>query len=459
MNELYFEGSKAVKGEAEASLIGTVINHPECFNDFSHISPDDFYYSNHRAVWKVIKYLAETDQPIDLVTITTSIADAGKTDEIPPSDLIGLSEVGDTPSVAEHYAKFVREAAMLRRGINTVNKLQNKLANASPDEAGALLDETTQAIEGIRPDASKGFKHISELEEKFFEELDKRDSKVSTGFPLYDGISGGVIAGELYVLAGRPSVGKTAKMLQMAGGISRQGKGAVMIWSQEMEAVEVLNRILSKETGVPYNFLTKDKDKLEPKHRAKLRERFKELNKLPIHINDAAGASIHEIKAAVRSFKAKKGKIAAVFVDYLQIMDIPVRRGETEATAIAKVAQEAKNIARKEKLTFVLLSQMNRDIEDAERKPQLRDLKGSGGIEQAADVVEFLYEHANDLEEMPRPGEKQVRSLIAKARRFSRGEIKCTFEGWCQKFREDRIVEPGEDERKLKEKKGKGAAK
>lgn len=459
MNELYFEGSKAVKGEAEAALIGTVILHPECLGDFAHISSDDFYYSDHRAVWKILKYLSDTDQPIDLPTITSAMKDAGKTDEIGPSVLVNLADAGSVPSTAHHYAKIVKDAAMLRRGIETVNNLQNRLSDASPGEAEAALNEATKALEEVRPDASKGLKHISEIEEKVFESLDKKDEKVNTGFPLYDQISGGIISGELYVLAGRPSVGKTAKALQMVGGIARQGKGAVLLWSQEMDDVEVLKRILSKETGVPYNFLTKDTDKLEPKHLAKLREKYKELNALPIYIEDAAGTSIHKIKAAVKSFRARKGKIAAVFVDYLQIMDIPVARGETEATAIAKVVQEAKNIARKEKLTFVLLSQMNRDIEEADRKPRLRDLKGSGGIEQAADVVEFLYEHVNDLDEFPKPGEKRVRSLIAKARRFSVGEIKCTFEGWCQKFREDGIVQPGEDEKKLQEKKGrKGAA-
>lgn len=458
MNEIYFEGSKAVKAEAEEAVIGSVLTEPECFSSLADLSADDFYYHRHRAVWQIFRYLADTDQPLDLPTITSALQDAGKIEEVGgPTFLVNLASGTLTAANARHYADTVKKAATLRRGIETVDRLQNKLADASPEEAEKVLDEATKALEEARPDASRGLKHVSEIEDEVFGSLERDDDRVLTGFPEFDKFSKGLKQEDLYILAGRPSVGKTAKMLQMAYGVAQQEKGAVLIWSQEMSRVDILLRMLSAGTEVPYNFLTKDKDKLAEKYKKKLREKYKEMNQLPIYVDDAAGKSIYEIKAAIKSFKARKGKIAAVFVDYLQIMKMPY--AETRALAIGKVTGEAKQIAKKEKLTFVMLSQLNRKTED--EKPNMSHLKESGAIEQDADVIEFLYEHVNDLEEPAPFGEKWVRSLIAKGRNIGTTEIKCSFAGWCQKYTEIRVVPPGEDERKTsegKDKKKKGAA-
>jgi replicative DNA helicase len=456
---MMLENTKAVKLEAERAVIGSVLIQPECLGELLDVEPEDFYYHSHQELWKVCRYLYEVDEPLDLPTITSAIKDADKIDEVGgPTFLIELASSTPTAANARYYANIVKKAATLRRALKTVDRLSDRLAEVSAEEVDKALDEAAQAIEEARPDASKGLKHISEIEDKVFETLDKKTEGIKTGLKIFDDFSGGLQPGWLYVLAGRPSVGKTAKMLQMAGGVARRGQGAVLIWSQEMDDVEILLRILSNETGVPYNFLTKDRDKLEEKHRKKLRDRYKELRELPIYINDASGVSIHEIQAAIKHFKARKGKIAAVFVDYLQIMDIRTKPGETRAQAIGNVAQTAKDIARKEKLCFVLLSQLSRKTEDEGGKPQLGHLKDSGGIEQAADVVEFLYEHKNDLENEAEIGTKWVRSMIAKGRNIGTVEIKCCFAGWCQRYDEIRIVPPGEDEKKAKENKHKGAA-
>lgn len=455
MESIMLETTKAVKKEAEEALIGSVLVSPVVAGELADVQPDDFYYPRHRSLWKLFKYLRDIENPMDLPSIVSALQDANKIEEVGgPGYLLELSEATPTAANARYYADIVKKAATLRRAMQTVSELNEKVSSASPDEAEKIIDEATRALEEARPDVTKGLRHIGELEEKVFDHLNKKENRVKTNFELFDKFSGGLVPGDLYILAGRPSVGKTAKMLQMAGGVARQEQGAVLIWSQEMDDVEILLRILSNETGVPYNFLTKDKDQMKPAHRQKLRERYKELRELPIYINDASAVSIDEINATIKQFKAKKGKIAAVFVDYLQIMDIKMERGQTEATAIGKVAQKAKDIARKEKFTFVLLSQMNRDVEEGDRKPKLRDLKGSGGIEQAADVVEFLYEHKNDLEEDAGLGAKWVRSLIAKGRNIGLTEIKCVFEGFCQKYNEIRHIAPGEDEKKERKKKG-----
>lgn len=450
MNQLYFEGSKAVKEEAERSVIGSVLIEPECFNELSDLPSEDFYYQNHQAIWRICQYLSDTDQPVDLTTITSALKDADLMEKAGGvSYLVDLAESTPGSNNVRYYADAVKKAATLRRATQTLNELQGKLSESSPEDVEKALDETFQALEKVRPDASRGLKHVSEIEDEVFGSLERDDDRILTGFPEFDKFSKGLKQKDLYILAGRPSVGKTAKMLQMAYGVAQQEKGAVLIWSQEMDKVDILLRMLSCSTGVPYNFLTKDKDKLEKKYRDKLREKYKELNQLPIYIDDAAGKSIYEIKAAIKSFKARKGKIVAVFVDYLQIMKMPY--AENRALAIGKVTGAAKEIAKKENLTFVMLSQLNRKTED--EKPNMGHLKESGSIEQDADVVEFLYQHSNDLEEPAPFGEKWVRSMIAKGRNIGTAEIKCSFAGWCQKYTEIRIVPPGEDEQKANEKK------
>jgi replicative DNA helicase len=421
----------------EEMVIGSVLFEPAVIGDVIDLEADDFEEPGFSILWQGLKYLYEHDEPMELPAVVQMLQDAGRLDEVGGfMRLYDLQRSIISAANVKYYAEKVKNAATLRRLQYKAQEIQLKLEKAKPEDAEALIEEMEKAIESARPDDSKGLRHLSDVEEELFQSLDEKKSGIKTGFKLFDRFSGGLHPGWLYILAGRPSVGKTAKMLQMAFGVAKQRQGAVLIFSQEMSYTELMLRVLSNETSVPYNFLTKDKDKLTPEMREKLRERYKKLCQLDIYVDDVAGKSINQIKAAIKRFKARKGKIAAVFVDYLQIMNIKQELGESRAQAVGRVAQQAKEIARAENLTFVMLSQLSRKTEETVT-PELGHLKESGGIEQAADVVEFLYENKEDEKGEPAPeGCKWVRSRIAKGRNIGLAEFICKFAGWCQSYEE-----------------------
>ncbi|MBA4495125.1 AAA family ATPase [Paenactinomyces guangxiensis] len=427
-----------------------MLSEPEVIADIIDMEADEFKEKDCQLIWTAVKYLYETDQPIELPSVVQILKEADRLEEV--GGVLRLTDLMNVPTAknVKYYANIVRQAATLRRLAEKAQEIYSRAQFAAPSEAETLVEEMEKAVESARVNDAKGLIHISDAEESTFDLIEKKKGGIKTGFPLYDKLSGGVHPGWLYVLAGRPSVGKTAKMLQKVFGIARQGAGAVLVFSQEMDKEELLLRVLSSETSVPYNFLTKDKDKLTEPIKKKLRERFKQLRKLPIYVDDSAGKTMSQIKAAIKRFKARKGKIAAVFVDYLQIMNIQQEPGETRAQAVGNVAQQAKELAREHKFAFVMLSQLSRKTEE-NGVPELGHLKESGGIEQAADVVEFLYEHKDDRETPASEGCKWVRSKIAKGRNIGTFEIKCYFAGWSQRYEEVGLVDKLKAEKKEEE--------
>ncbi|MEB9893239.1 DnaB-like helicase C-terminal domain-containing protein [Bacillus cereus] len=239
--------------------------------------------------------------------------------------------------------------------------------------------------------------------------------------------------GWLYILAGRPGVGKTAKALQMAYGIAEfnPGAGAILIWSQEMDENEVKDRMVSMVAGVNYPRLINKggPEGFTDKEWEKIEMAYYKIERLPIHVQDSAGVTIDEIRATVKQFRKRYGKVAAVIVDYLQIMEIPQKKSETRAQAIGKVTRTAKHIARRNKLVFILLSQLDRSVDNEE--PKLRHLKESGSIEQDADVVEFLWYNHND---QPDRTKKMIDSIFAKGRNVGVNRFRLEFQWWYQKF-------------------------
>lgn len=234
----------------------------------------------------------------------------------------------------------------------------------------------------------------------------------------------------MYILAGRPSVGKTAKALQLAYGVVKNNPdgGCVLFFSQEMGANELKDRLVSNISGVNYIRLTQKKEELTEKEWERVEKALDTLDSLPIYIQDKAAVTIEEVQATVRRFKKKHGKVAAVFVDYLQIMKIPQKKNQNRAEAIGSVTSAAKQMARKYKFCFVMLSQMTRESEKRE-EPMLSDLKESGSIEQDADVVEFLW-HNGEKEN----NTKVIRSYFAKGRNVGENRFKYKFEWWVQRY-------------------------
>lgn len=411
---------------AEESVLGAVFLDANVLDEISFLEPRDFISPRNQQIYKVMKYLDKKNIPVDLVTVTDLYVQHNRVDEVSVSYLSKLAESCPTTSNVIYYANLVRSRAIKRRGSEIGNQIMD-LAREDYDSDEDYFAAVENLIADMRPKDLGRMKSFSETRADYFQHLlNKNIEYIETGFPQFDGWANGVWRGRLFVSAGRPSVGKTALMLQRS--ITIAEGGPVLIWSQEMDDNELKDRMVSNITGVPFNRIKKKE--LNPEQYGQIEEAYNRLEKLPIFIQDSSGVTIDEVKATSKRFKKQYGQVAMVVVDYLQIMNIPQRKNETRAQAIGKVTQAAKQIARELNCSFMMLSQMNRDSDKAQKKPTFSDLKESGSIEQDADVIEFLWVDPNDTANQG----KVVQQFIAKGRDIGINEFRLMFRGWKQQF-------------------------
>jgi replicative DNA helicase len=216
-------------------------------------------------------------------------------------------------------------------------------------------------------------------------------------------------------------------MLQMMKGVAEQGAGEVLLWSQEMKRPQLLSRMMAGAANISSGRIRKKE--LDSSEMNRMNAAYDELEKLPIHIWDARNVTIEEVRATARKFKRKYGKLGAIVVDYLTIMNIPQHKGETRSQAVGYVTRTAKQIALELDCPFIMLAQLSRDGKD---EPKLEHLRDSGEIEQDADVVEFLW---HNPDETHRDG-KVIQSIIAKGRDVGVNQFKYLFKGWVQRYEE-----------------------
>jgi replicative DNA helicase len=414
---------------AEQSVLGAVLIDANVLDEITFLEDRDFLIARHQSIYKVMRYLEKKGQPVDIITITDSIAKFGQIENMGGvSYLSQLAKSCPSTANAEFYAKIVRSKAMERRMKNTADIIQGMSRDDFESD-----EEFFSAIENLvyemRPQDTSKMLSFSETRTNYFQHLAKKAEFIKTGFTQFDSWAHGAWRGWLWVLAGRPSVGKTAMLLQRLYGMAKQHEGAVLLFSQEMKRESLIDRMISPVTDISYNRI-KTKN-LNEKDKSLVDMAYENFEYLPIFIQDSAGVTIDEIRATAKQFKKKYGKIAAIAVDYLQIMKIPQRKGESRAQAIGTVTGEAKRIAMDLDCCFIMLSQMSRDFEKA-LKPQLSHLKESGSIEQDADMVEFLWHDPNDTE----MGGKVIQQTFAKGRDTGLNEFRLLFQGWKQHFHE-----------------------
>lgn len=419
--------------EAEKSVIGGVLLDPSKIDKVHWLEPRDFQYPAHSLIWTAIKHLYKNDQIIDVVSITEELHKFKRLNDI--GGVMYLHEVLNNTATAadiEHHAGIVRKHAIKRR-VYDVGQQISSIANKPCDDLEEMFAEIEKLATSVRPEAQGDLVHIKDAEDEYFDYLDKTDDFIKTGFNQFDEWIGGLGRGWLYVLAARPSVGKTAKMLQMLRGIAAQGQGQCLVWSQEMKRPSLMNRMMASAMGLPLNLFRLKKLDAEQKREARKVYETK-FAPLPIRIADAKNVTIEEVAAAARQAKRESGKIAAIFVDYLGIMNIPQPPGLSRQQAIGQVTQQAKRLAMELDCVFILLAQMNREGKKA-MEPSLEHLRESGDIEQDADVVEFLWENPDDMDPgKAAPGSKVVQSIIAKGRDVGVNRFRYGFYGAYQRF-------------------------
>lgn len=419
--------------EAEQAVLGSIFLDPATINDVLFLSPRDFAGEQHKLIFQVMQFLASRDIPIDVVTITAEFQKHNRLQDMGSvSYLSKLASSAPSAANVEYYARIVRSKAIRRRAVEYGQKLIDMAGGDFETDEEFLAAVEDEVLE-LRPTTLNKMRSFRDTRNEYYQHLKERAAKLKTGlFKQFDEWAQ-LWRGWLYILAGRPGVGKTAKVLMMAYGIAKHNPnaGAVLIYSQEMDENEVKDRMVSMVANVNYPRLINKggEEGFTDKEWEKINAAYEDIERLPIYVQDSAGVTIDEIRGTIKQFRKRHGKVAAVIVDYLQIMEIPQRKSETRAQAIGKVTRSAKHIARRNKLVFILLSQLDRSVDGEE--PKLRHLKESGSIEQDADVVEFLWYNHND---QPDRSKKVIDSIFAKGRNVGVNRFKLEFHWWYQKF-------------------------
>lgn len=422
-------GESLQDNSAEQSVLGAILLDSNVLDDITFLESRDFNSLRHQKIYEVMRYLDNANKPVDLVTVTEEYVRFGQVEEM--GGVSYLSQLADScPTTANvvFYAQIVRSRAIRRRGAQAARDIE-ELSHDDFENDEEYFSAVEEKIAELRPKDNGKMRSFKETRKQYFEHLNKKAEFITTGFKQYDEWAKGLWRGWLFISAGRPSVGKTAKLLQRIYGVAQNNQGVVLLYSQEMDENQIKDRMISGISGVNYGRL-KSKN-LSDIEWARVEDAYERVEDLPIFVQDSSGVTIDEVKATAKRFKRKYGKIAMIAVDYLQIMKIPQKKGETRAQAIGNVTGAAKQIARDMNCCFMMLSQMTRES-DQKKKPQLSDLKESSSIEQDADVVEFLW---HDPDDYVSEG-KVIQQFIAKGRDVGMNQFRLLFKGWRQYFEE-----------------------
>ncbi len=425
--------------EAEQSILGAILIDNEALpKALEIIDPEDFYKNSHKKIFNAMIELFDKNEPIDLITLT----DCLKRDDV-LEDVGGISYLSSmvnmvpTSANIRYHAKIVREKALLRGLVSTATDIANRVYEDNFD-AEELVDYAEKSIFDISDKRVKAsFATLKDVIKNSFEMIEQLYDKkemitgVSSGFGDLDELTSGFQKGELIVIGGRPSMGKTAFTLNIAQHVGIELKEPVAIFSLEMAKEQLAFRLLCAEAMVNSSGIRKGFIKQEDWHR--LTSAASRLTDAPIFIDDSSSISVLELRAKARRLKMEHG-LSLVIVDYLQLMR---GRGsfERREQEISEISRSLKALAKELNLPVIAVSQLNRSVEQRRPpKPILADLRESGAIEQDADVILFLYRA--EIYEKDNPanrGEAEVD--IAKQRNGPAGEtIKLTFVSKCTRF-------------------------
>jgi replicative DNA helicase len=426
--------------DAERSILGAILLDNHALNAaIESLKPEDFFLEQHRRVFNQMIALGEAQQAIDLVTLTESLHRSGDLEASGgPPYLASLADGMPRVSNVEHYARIVREKALLRNLIHATHNIQQR-ALEGEDGADAILDGAESSIFAIAEDRIKaGLIPVKDIVRDNFERLEKifREGKsitgVSTGYAELDKLLSGLQNSELLILAARPSQGKTALALNLAENIAIRAQLPVAIFSLEMSKESLLQRLVASVAQIDaHKFRT---GHLSREDWRRMTEALGQISSAPLWIDDAGSTSVLEIGAKARRLKRDKG-LSLLVVDYLQLITARGRFNSRQEE-VANISRGLKGLAKELQIPVLVLSQLTRAPEREERGPQLSDLRESGAIEQDADVVMFIYRpYWAKLDAAPEERD-QAEIQVAKQRNGPTDKVRFVFRSRLTRFEE-----------------------
>jgi replicative DNA helicase len=426
--------------EAEESLLSAILIDNDTLLDVLEIlSPPDFYKSIHQKIFAAITNLFSRNEPIDLVTVTNQLKSDGQLEAVGGAAyLAALIETVPMAVNARHYAKIIHDKASLRRLIDKANQITKKCFNDQGD-VPSVIDFAESAIFEISGDKiRRSYYQLKEIIEKNIDTIEERQGNqalvtgVTTGFTRLDNLTAGLQNSDLIILAGRPSMGKTAFALNIARNAAVEHSIPIAMFSLEMSKEQLSMRMLCSEAKVDSARLRSGF--FSKKDWVNLTDAAGILSEAAIFIDDSPDLSAMEIRAKARRLKMEKN-IGLIIIDYLQLMKSR-STAERRDLEISEMSRSLKALAKELDIPVLALSQLNRKLEErSDKRPLLSDLRESGALEQDADVVAFIYrdEVYNRDENNPKKGIAEI--LLRKQRNGPTGDVSLQFDDTFTSFR------------------------
>ncbi|MEO7775833.1 MAG: replicative DNA helicase [Steroidobacteraceae bacterium] len=427
--------------EAEQAVLGGLMLDATAWDQIGDvIVPEHFYRHDHKLIFEAIAALAAEAKPCDVVTVSEYLERRDQLDNAG-----GLAYLGtlarDTPTAANvrAYAQIVRERSLLRALIKAGNAIAGSVFNEEGLEARELVDRAEAQIFAIAEQGSgrDGAIAVRTLLPPLIDKIDEWHSNpnklrgLATGFSDFDKITGGLRPGDLVIVAGRPSMGKTTLAVNMAeyAAINPETKASVAVFSMEMPSEQLVTRMLSSIGGVPLNGIRSGN--ISDDDWVRISSATSQLSEARIYIDESPGLSPMELRARSRRIKREHG-LGLVVVDYLQLMQVPGNK-ENRATEIAEISRGLKALAKELEVPVIALSQLNRGVEQREhKKPVMSDLRESGAIEQDADMILLIYREEVYDRNTNKKGIAEIE--LVKHRNGEIGQFLLTFQGQYSRF-------------------------
>ena len=435
----------------EKSLISMMVVDPtniisRCISE--GINEDFFYIPAHRILWEIFRSRYESNKPIDITSVAQELEDRRQFEAVG-----GQAGLADIFSYATSTALFklhydtVKEKYLRRCMILAANKM-NEFAHTGETEIDQLLDSAEQEVMQIRQSAAtaKTWSLKEDIKQAMtnMEKMMFNNGEIlglSTGYPKLDNMINGLKPGELFVIAARPSMGKTSFLLNIVEHLALEEKKPVLVFSCEMPSVQLVERLLYARSGVSKQDIISQKGKLSKENMLRFNRSIKEYNASKLVIDDTAAISISELRAKARRVLKDHPELCAIGIDYLQLMRSHTRQAQnSREREIAEISGGLKSLAKELNLPIIVLAQLNRGPENRTGKnkglPMMSDLRESGAIEQDADMIGLLYRsayYAEDDEEREHVG-TDANLALAKNRNGPTGDVPLTFIAELMRF-------------------------
>jgi replicative DNA helicase len=436
--------------EAEQSLIGGLLLDNSAWDRIADIvGGTDFYRDDHRRIFAHIRKLVETGRPADVVTVFESIENANEADQT--GGLAYLGEIANaTPSAANirRYAEIVHERAVLRKLVSVGDEIAGSALNPAGRDVKTLLDMAEQKVFEIAETGNRsmqGFQAITPLLGDVVERIEvlyNRENPsditgTATGFHDLDKMTSGLQPGDMIVVAGRPSMGKTAFALNIAEHVGMELRKPVAIFSLEMSGPQLAMRFLSSAGRLDQGKIRTGK--LSDEDWEKMSMALGKLHEAPIHIDETGAINASDLRARARRLHRQCGQLGLIVIDYLQLMT-SVKDNENRATEISEISRSIKALAKELQVPVIALSQLSRKVEERnDKRPLMSDLRESGAIEQDADIILMMYREEYYKPDTTEKGIAEV--IVGKHRNGPTGTVKLTFLGEYTKF--ENFAAPG----------------